>query len=219
LSGPAKNCSCRSVTVVVTDGAARVGVLSRFTTGSAASPGFAGRRRHVASATATFLTQTDHRTFWGETPGGFKKGGGGALNDNRPWEFKTPFNRGWTPAHGETGPRPFTRPITPPITGLRRASYNVRPMPPGRFLKRIDALPLLKTGAAPVSAFKCPSASWLTPEISKTVMASMYIRSHCLIRSIEIDLPEGYEAPDQTARKPELREKVRTEQWPWLKEP
>ena len=103
----------------------------------------------------------------------------GSLNDNMPWEFK-PVATEMTLRIGETGLAFYEayNPTDHPVAG--QASYNVTPYAAG--------------------VFKCPSASLLTPKSSKTVMASMYIRSHCLIRSMKLTCPRTMKPPIRTAR-------------------
>ena len=113
----------------------------------------------------------------------------GSLNDGMSWEFKPVVNE-MEIRIGETGLAFYEayNPTDHPIAG--QASYNVTPYAaalPSRCLPR-------------ASAFKCRSASLLTQKLWQTVTASLYIRSHCLIRFMKLTCQRDTQPSNRTAR-------------------
>jgi len=185
LSGPSKTVLQTVSLVVVMGGLAWASVP--FYDWFCRVTGFGGTPGQVTAASDEILDKTIKVRF------------DASLNDGMAWQF-TPVEREMELRIGQNGLAFYEayNPTNRPIAG--QATYNVTPYTAGAFFEKVECFCFTEQVLAPGERVEMPVSFYIDPEIVDD-RDGQYVHTITLSYTFyEIDLPEGYAAPEQASQ-------------------
>ena len=185
LSGPSKTVLQTVSLVVVMGGLAWASVP--FYDWFCQVTGFGGTPGQVTAASDEILDKTIKVRF------------DASLNDGMAWQF-TPVEREMELRIGQNGLAFYEayNPTNRPIAG--QATYNVTPYTAGAFFEKVECFCFTEQVLAPGERVEMPVSFYIDPEIVDD-RDGQYVHTITLSYTFyEIDLPEGYAAPEQASQ-------------------